>query len=413
MLGVNGLVSPRIATGERRPPGRANDVRRMQLAQVDCWRVWGSRVSMGSMVAAGVLGSSVAGLGAPLAKHQPSRTDVATQALLARAEQNESQIRSGRVLLTRTTEYNPMSEQELRQRIKDPKQLQVELAIAKSIPRRMVEQETIRFDNRRNRLLAETKRPGGQVAINRALFTPAFLKTYTESPGSPPGEREHADIYKPEWPPHSPHDRWQGRWWRGRIAALRKGQIVARRWEKDPRTGMIVMLLAGGPGAQLDQKLWIDPARGYTIARLQWFDRKSGRMEDDERAHYRRIGGLWYPDRLVTTYYRYDSQGRRKLSRRESSVVREARLNVALPDATFAFRMPRGTFVQDNRVNPPLVYREGITIPQQVQRQQQKRSALRIGQPAPEFELTSLSGEMIRLADLRGRVVVLNMFALW
>ena len=166
------------------------------------------------------------------------------------------------------------------------------------------------------------------------------------------------------------------------------------------------MLLAGG-------KLWVDPARGYTIPRFQAFDKKTGRLFMDERATYRRRGsGLWYLDRLVTTYYVH---GRQRLSRRETSMVTNARLNIALPEAAFAFRTPHGAFVQDNRVNPPLVYREGVTTPQPVQRQRepQKRQALLVGQPAPEFELASLSGEKIKLADLRGKVVVLNLFAFW
>jgi hypothetical protein len=381
------------------------------MAKFDCRRVWASVMGLTGVMAA-ALGPTIAGAEASSAK-QPSSTVASTQALLARAGQHENRVRSGEVLLTRTTESNPMSEQELRERIKDPKQLQIERQIARSMPRRMVEHHTLRFDNRRSRLLTETKRPGGQVTISRVLFTPTFFRTYTETPGSPPGERQYADIYHSAWPPHSPNERWRGRCWEGRSAALRKGLIVVRRLEKDPRTVEFVLTLAGGPGAQLDQKLWIDPARGYTISRLQWFDIKTGRMEVDERAQYRRRGGLWYPDRLVTTYYRYDSRGGRKLSRRESSVVTKARLNIALPDTAFAFRIPRGTFVQDSRVNPPLVYREGITTPQQVQREQQKRGALRIGQPAPEFELASLSGETVRLADLRGQVVVLNLFAQW
>ena len=40
------------------------------------------------------------------------------------------------------------------------------------------------------------------------------------------------------------------------------------------------------------------------------------------------------------------------------------------------------------------------------------RSGL-IGQPAPDFELTLIDGGKVRLADLRGQVVVLNFWATW
>ena len=42
----------------------------------------------------------------------------------------------------------------------------------------------------------------------------------------------------------------------------------------------------------------------------------------------------------------------------------------------------------------------------------QRASAL-VGKPAPEFSLTDLSGRAVRLANLKGRVVFLNVWATW
>jgi len=36
-----------------------------------------------------------------------------------------------------------------------------------------------------------------------------------------------------------------------------------------------------------------------------------------------------------------------------------------------------------------------------------------VGQPAPDFELRDLAGRLIRLSDLRGKVVFLNIWATW
>ena len=36
-----------------------------------------------------------------------------------------------------------------------------------------------------------------------------------------------------------------------------------------------------------------------------------------------------------------------------------------------------------------------------------------VGEPAPNFELTTFDGQKIRLSDLKGHVVVLNFWATW
>jgi peroxiredoxin len=41
------------------------------------------------------------------------------------------------------------------------------------------------------------------------------------------------------------------------------------------------------------------------------------------------------------------------------------------------------------------------------------KSALRVGFPAPDFELDTISGEKVRLSDLRGSTVIINFWATW
>jgi peroxiredoxin len=43
----------------------------------------------------------------------------------------------------------------------------------------------------------------------------------------------------------------------------------------------------------------------------------------------------------------------------------------------------------------------------------QADAAARVGQPAPAFSLTTFSKQKVRLADLRGKVVVINHWATW
>lgn len=48
-----------------------------------------------------------------------------------------------------------------------------------------------------------------------------------------------------------------------------------------------------------------------------------------------------------------------------------------------------------------------------VYKNQPKSTSLEVGSPAPDFELPDLTGRMIRLSDLRGKVVFLNIWATW
>ena len=92
-------------------------------------------------------------------------------------------------------------------------------------------------------------------------------------------------------------------------------------------------------------KIWVDRHRGDTTSRLQAFDKKTGQLDIDETASYRRLrGDLWYPSEVITTYYRCDTRGRRELARRETSVVKNQTLNIAIRESAFAFDPPRGSF---------------------------------------------------------------------
>jgi len=196
------------------------------------------RAAMALLVASGALGVALRHVAARAAirpgggLHQPD-----VRALLARAERPEWRVRTGRVVFSRVTENPSASERELRERIQDPEQLKIELQIARSLPRRRVERVTVLFDNEQKLLLARARQAQGQVGANDVLFTETLRQTRSEVREGPKEEWQEVSFDKPVWPPYSPYDRWRGRGWSERVAAVKARQITPPWIGVDPATG--------------------------------------------------------------------------------------------------------------------------------------------------------------------------------
>jgi hypothetical protein len=274
------------------------------------------------------------------------------------AQNYERSIISGRVVLDKVTQRGHLSERALAAIVEDPRQVEVERQIQKTLPPRVHERARLLFDNQRNKLLEQGNRDG-QIRDFRLLFTQALSEDYSNAPirGS---TYEEVQVRRPIWPPYWPYNLWRGRLWAGRAIGVSRGELLPRLLGNDPQTGSVILLLVGGPGSELDQKLWVDVRRGYTIGRIQFLD-KAGHIQEECATSYQPYGkDLWYPSQIVDSYYSYDRQGRDYLARTEVTLAREVRLNLALTDRDFEFGdIPRGALVQDNRFRPPLVYRQG------------------------------------------------------
>jgi peroxiredoxin/outer membrane lipoprotein-sorting protein len=91
------------------------------------------------------------------------------------------------------------------------------------------------------------------------------------------------------------------------------------------------------------------------------------------------------------------SEGNSRISMRITERYTRQEINPRLQPTTFAYKPPKGYEIVSEFKMPDFA---GET------------SALK-GQPAPEFALKDLQGNEVRLADYKGKIVVLNVFAHW
>jgi peroxiredoxin len=97
--------------------------------------------------------------------------------------------------------------------------------------------------------------------------------------------------------------------------------------------------------------------------------------------------------------------------------VEGAQLNAPIPPDELAVAFPQGTAVTDRRVDPPARYQQGerdLTLAElKAVQEQQGGTTARVGKPSPAWSAKTLDGKTAKLADYRGRVVVMTWFASW
>jgi hypothetical protein len=281
--------------------------------------------------------------------------------VLNSARQYEQTIRSGSIRLRKVVQIPRVSEQQLKSIATGQKELQLARELARVQPSLFAEEMQLRFDNGRKRLLAQGTRSGDSPTLIpkfQILFTQMVTRNYYIEPNQRPGAGQMATISKPSWPPPWPYNLWRSRFWNARWEAVEKKEMPSPTLlHFDPNAGEAIIRLIG---SQLDQKIWVDTRHGHSMSRLQLFDKKA-RLNEDVTASYRHHGGrIWYPQKLVDSYYMYDRQGKRYLSRVETTTVASAELNMSLHETDLELGpVPRRTDVQDDRFTPPLRYLQG------------------------------------------------------
>jgi len=299
----------------------------------------------------------------PAATIGPVVADHTVLAIMREGLRSEGGIRSGRVTLSRVTVDLPLDEALLRKSIKDPRALAAILEHQWPAPRRVIDGMQITFDNSRQELLYQgTNSYQGtssyQMEIRKVLYTPRYTKNYRENRDAAAAVTGGQDTFveKPDTWPNSTCRAWIGGDWQLWAAAVAAGKIKPRLLKNDPKTGRACLFFLGPPDG-VDQTVWVDRRRGCLVTRLAATLKHGGRVVEDHTLSYERTPqGLWYPVRFVRNVYSYIG-GTRHLYRRETTAAKAVELNVALSDLDFeSGAIPRNSFVQDNRFDPPLTY---------------------------------------------------------
>jgi hypothetical protein len=273
----------------------------------------------------------------------------------------EQTIRSGSISLRKVVQMPRFSDQQLKRIISGQKALQEALEVARIQPSHYTEEIQLHFDNGHKRLLEQGTRSGDSKAL-----IPKFQILYTETvtrhqyiePNHRPKVRWLATTSKPNWPPAWPYSLWRNRFWNDQRKAIEKNELLSPTPDRfyPDGGGPVIQLI----GSRLEQKIWVDARRGYSMSRLQLFDKK-GRLHEDVRVSYQHLGGqTWYPRNVVDSHYVYDRQGKRYVKRVETTTVVRAELNKYHHEADLELgRIAPGAYVQDDRFTPPLRYLQG------------------------------------------------------
>lgn len=188
-------------------------------------------------------------------------------------------------------------------------------------------------------------------------------------------------------------------------------------WTSAKWNGSQLVLSGKRETAQVTLALRTTPR--YAVERMtlsQQSTTPSGAVSHGEeiRAAYETAGGGLVLKSLEASQYAIGAVNELGLA---AYKVEGAQLNEAVKPEELEIAFPMGTQVVDRRVDPPASYlfdgRELTLAEARALSERAASNTARVGKPAPEWELKTLDGKSAKLADYRGKVVLLTWFASW
>lgn len=196
------------------------------------------------------------------------------------------------------------------------------------------------FDNQNKRLLEESKEISDNQKIIpqsefKILLTPKISMMIYYSLGKLVVFRD---------PPSSYFEGWEKKLLRGRFfdSFFKKEDLFKA---KAKLTDNYIILFPPEK-EKYKEIIWLDRQK-YVPIKFQVVRKDINKVELKGEISYQMQQGIWYPKQII-----YHGMAK--------YIIKKADLNIQLTDKDFEIGdIPPGAFVQDNRFNPPLVYRQG------------------------------------------------------
>lgn len=285
--------------------------------------------------------------------------------LIAHVERTEGKVRSGRIEFERTERTIPLPDSYLRQTARSEERFKQLQAAEHRVASPALSQVSVLFDHSLQKIKLITEMREKQHVRDRMARAPktVCLQTadkvlvYNEAPApsrvGKEGTYQGAEVGKPNVPLFITRV-YQGRplselFKKGKSKLL--GQATV-----DGRQTYVVFISRNPALPPVDTKVWIDSTH-FVPLKIEFHNDQ--RCTGAGLFQYQQYSdGLWYPAKIERITY-VDLNRPRCIRRVVSEVTMKVELNVKIDPREFEFNLPIATSVQDNRFQPPLIYRQG------------------------------------------------------
>ena len=276
--------------------------------------------------------------------------------LLHSATEEESKIRTGRIFLKEEINTMPLSTKRISEKYIDIEQRKGAKQLQAEALRPVIVKKSLTFSSGKGQMLIESD-DDRQIEKSLVLITTdsvyAYIKQCAEK--IPSGLTRNVPTQIISRKPATlnvPLSLWSSRFWSNLKTRVKK---LDRTYRTNSGNNITIFQLQSNTKAYVEYT----PAT-FSVKSIKHYDGTSGRLRYEVRIQSKSVQNADYPSEVTETLYDNDSSGKSEATQITVSRLDKADLNTEISEETFSpVKIPTGTMVTDNRVNPPLTYQQG------------------------------------------------------